>query len=261
MHFGTPPLKAMFSRYQSLVKRVARLRLAQRRTVWCPTWLGLFCIAVLLVIPAVWWWSCGESFLSVTRRLPAKVLVVEGWIGRTGIRAARAEFEEHGYQYIAPTGGLTSGFWEDGLSNYAEMAARELIRLGVPTDKIVVSATTETESHRTFESAVAVRRVLEARGIRPTTLDVFTFGPHAMRSALVFTKVLGPKTNVGVVAWLPSIYKTEPWWRSSKRAKQFLEESVGYLYEVLLNSGRRSNDPAAEEQLAGQKTAVRISNK
>jgi uncharacterized SAM-binding protein YcdF (DUF218 family) len=209
--------------------------------------LGLFCIAVLLVIPVVWWWSCGESFLSVTRRLPAKVLVVEGWIGRAGIRAARAEFEEHGYQYIAPTGGLTSGFWEDSLSNYAEKAGDELIRLGVPSDKIVIAPTTETESHRTFKSAVALRRALEARGIHPKTVDVFTFGPHAMRSVLVFAKVLGPKTDVGVIAWLPSIYKSEPWWRSSKRAKQFLEETVGYLYEVLLNSGRHSNDPGAED--------------
>jgi DUF218 domain len=154
--------------------------------VRCPSWLGSFCIAILLAIPVVWWWTYGESFISVTRPLPAEVLVVEGWIGRDGIRAAQAEFDEHGYQYIASTGGLTSGFWGDGLSNYAEMAAGELLRLGVPADKIVVAPTTETESHRTFESAMALRRVLEGRGIRPKSLNVFTFGPHAMRSGLVF---------------------------------------------------------------------------
>jgi hypothetical protein len=136
-------------------------------------------MAVLLLIPLVWCWNCGESFLSVTRRLPAEVLVVEGWIGRNGIRAARTEFDEHRYQYIITTGGMTSGFWEDGLSNYAEMAAGELLRLGVPTDKIIVAPTMETENNRTFESAIAVRPALEARGIHPKTLNVFTFGPHA----------------------------------------------------------------------------------
>ena len=251
----------MFLRCQSLVKHVTRLRLAQRRTVWCPSWLGWFCIAALLVVPMVWWLSCGESFLSVTRRLPADVLVVEGWIGPRGICAAQTEFEEHGYQYIAPTGGWTSGFWEDGLSNYAEMAAGELRRLGVPTNKIVVAPAMETESHRTFQSAVALRRALEARGIHPKTLNVFTFGPHARRSGLVFAKVLGPKTKVGIVAWLPSSYKTEAWWQSSQRSRELLEETVGYLYEVLLNSGRGSNAATHEDDVASSKTALRISNK
>jgi len=131
-------------------------------TVWCPTWLGSFCIVVFLVIPLAWWWNYGESVLSVTRRLPAEVLVVEGWIGRDGIRATRTEFDQYGYQYIVTTGGMTSGFWDDGLSNYADMAAGELIRLGVPKGKIVLARATETESHRTYESAVAVWRALEA---------------------------------------------------------------------------------------------------
>lgn len=245
----------------SQVKHVTWLRLARRRTVWCPSWLGWFCVAFLLLTPEVWWWRSGESFLSVTQRLPAEVLVVEGWIGRDGIRSAGREFVEHGYQYIVPTGCMTSGFWEDGFSNYAEMAAGELLRLGVPPDKIVVAPCKETESHRTFQSAVAVQRALEARGIRPKTVNVFTLGPHAMRSVLVFAKVLTPKTNVGVVAWLPSKYKTEPWWRSSERSRELIEETVGYLYEVLLNSGRRSNAPAAEDELAGPKTVMRFSNK
>jgi uncharacterized SAM-binding protein YcdF (DUF218 family) len=174
--------------------------------------------------------------------LPAEVLVVEGWIGRDGIRAARTEFDEHGYQYIVTSGGMTSGFWEDGLSNYAEMAAGELIRLGVPTDKIVVARATKTESHRTYESAAAVWRALEAKAIHPKTLNVFTFGPHAMRSALVFSKV-NSGADVGVVAWIPSDYAALPWWRSSDRARELLEETAGYLYEALLNSGRRSNSP------------------
>ena len=232
----------MFLWRRSLVKHTTRLRLAQRRTVWCPTWLGWFCIAAFLVTPLVWWWNCGESFLLVTRRLPAEVLVVEGWIGRDGIRAARTEFDQHGYEYIVTNGGLTSGFWEDGLSNYAEMAAGELIRLGVPTDKIVVARATETEIHRTYESAVAAWRVLEAKGIHPKALNVFTFGPHAMRSVLVFSKV-NSEADVGVVAWIPSDYAALRWWRSSDRARELLEETAGFLYEALLNSGRRSNSP------------------
>ena len=76
-------------------------------------------IASLLLTSVVGWFAYGESFLSLTQRLPADVLVVEGWIGRAGIRAAVAEFEQSGYQYIVATGGLTSGRWEDERASYA----------------------------------------------------------------------------------------------------------------------------------------------
>jgi hypothetical protein len=102
-----------------------------------------------------------------------------------------------------------------------------------------------TESHRTFESAVAVWRVLRDEGIRPNSLNLFSFGAHARRSALVFGKVFANEAKVGVIGWSPPEYKSEPWWRSSERSRELLDETVGYLYEFLLNSGRPSNSPDA----------------
>jgi hypothetical protein len=58
---------------------------------------------------------------------------------------------------------------------------------------------------------------------------------------VVFAKVNSHGAKIGVIAWLPPEYKMEPWWRSSERSKELLEETRGYLYEVLLNSGRHSN--------------------
>jgi uncharacterized SAM-binding protein YcdF (DUF218 family) len=200
-------------------------------------------MAALLVISAGWWLLCGESFLSLTQRSPADVLVVEGWIGRPGVRAAVAEFEQRGYQYIVATGGLTSGRWEDISESYAEMASAEMIRSGVPKERIVVATAKSTESGRTFESAVAVWRSLRADGINPKHINVFTFGPHARRSRLVFAKVDGPGTDVGVIAWVPPGSTDLSWWRSSERAREMLAETTGYWYEVLFNSGRTSNSP------------------
>jgi hypothetical protein len=79
---------------------------------------------------------------------------VEGWIGREGVRGAVAEFEHGGYQYIVSAGGLTSGRWEDQRESNAEMAAREMIRLGVPKERIIVATAEYTEGRRTFESAI-----------------------------------------------------------------------------------------------------------
>jgi len=196
----------------------------------------------VLLLPEIWWFSCGESYLSLTRRLPAQVLVVEGWIGFNGIRAAKAEFEERGYQYVVAAGGYTADVgWEKGGWSYAEGAQHELMRLGVPKEKIILAPSRDTETHRTYESAVAVWQALATNGIRPKTVNIFTLGPHARRSCLVFQKVYEPTTEVGVISWEPLEYQSVPWWKSSDRAKQLISESAGFIYEVLLNSGRKAN--------------------
>jgi DUF218 domain len=220
-----------------------RLRLIQRRTVWCPTLLSSFCIVALLAVSVAWWCNSGELFLRMTQRLPAEILVIEGWIGRDGVRAAGQEFEQHGYQYIITTGGRNAERWRQDRCSYAETAERELIEAGVPKDKIIVAPAKDTDSQRTYESAIAVWRALQARGIQPKSLNVFTLGAHARRSRMIFAKVYRPETEVGVIDWTPSSYEAGPWWRSSERAKELLTETAGYLFEALLDSGRGFNSP------------------
>jgi uncharacterized SAM-binding protein YcdF (DUF218 family) len=218
-----------------------RLRLFRPYTILCPTWTGSLCISSILFIVVAAWFNYGETYLAVTNRARADILVVEGWIGRNGIRAAADEFERGHYRYIVASGGLTSGRWVDKPESYAEMAAAEMIRLGIPKERIVVAISENTESHRTFATAISVWRTLRDAGIKPESLNVFTLGPHARRSALVFAKVNSHGPEIGVVGWLPPEYKTEAWWNSSDRSRDLLEETVAYLYELLLNSCRRSN--------------------
>jgi hypothetical protein len=59
----------------------------------------------------------------------------------------------------------------------------------------------------------------------------------------VYAKVFASGAQIGVVAWTPSNYKSEPWWWSISQTKCYLKEIVGYLVEVLLNGGRISNSP------------------
>jgi DUF218 domain len=238
------PARASVATFKFL-KWSLRLRFFRRCTILCPTWMGSFCIGVILFILVAAWFTYGESYLAVTDRSGADILVVEGWIGREGIRAAVDEFECGGYRFIIASGGLTSGRWEDEPASYATMAAQEMMRLGIPEERIVVARSANTESHRTFESAVAVWRTLQEARINAMALNVFTLGPHARRSALVFSKVNSPALKIGVIGWVPAKDKREPWWQSSDRSRELLDETVGYLYELLLNSGRRSNSPQA----------------
>jgi DUF218 domain len=241
-----------------LVKWPLQLRLFRRCMIWCPTWTGLWFALLLCVALVAAWVNYGESYLAFTQRSPAEILVVEGWIGRKGVGAAVDEFKRGDYHYIVCTGGLTSDRWEEQSASFAELAATEMIRLGVPKTNILVATTKITESHRTFESAVAVWRTLHEGGIDATALNVFTLGPHARRSALVFSKVNSPRVKIGVIGWVPAEYRDEPWWQSSDRSRELLDETVGYLYELLLDSGRRSNSPQAASRKCCESLALLI---
>jgi hypothetical protein len=216
--------------------------LVKRRKVWRRILSGSLCIVLVVAIPGViWLCTFGESFFSLTQRVPAEVLVVEGWIGPEGLRAAAAEFKAGGYRNIVATGGqMAEG---QDRSTYAEMAGQELLRLGIPRDKIIAAPIGQIERERTYKSAVAAWQALQEKGIHPEALNVFTLGPHARRSRLVYAKIYRPGTQVGVIAFVPASYEVEPWWRSGARTKCMLKEVVGYPFEILLNSGRGAGSP------------------
>lgn len=217
-----------------------KLGLLKKREMWWPTWKGWLLLLVLgLVVPG-WWWFRGEAFLSVTRKVEADVLVVEGWIDKEGIRTAAAEFKKGGYEWVVAAGGLTEHSWSPQRWSYAEVGAEELQRAGIDPARILQARARESDSDRTYETAVAVRRILEEHGIEPSGINVVTTGAHARRSGLVFAKVFESKDLVGVIAWLPPGFETGNWRDSSERAKEFVMESVGYAYEWVFSSGRES---------------------
>ena len=216
-------------------------RLFQRRTIWYPTRPGWMVLSAVFGMPTVLWCFFGENFLSHTERLPAEVLIVEGWIGFEGVRAAKAEFEQGGYSYIVTAGALTDGRWGPERWNYATEARALLLREGLPADKVIAAPALETVNQRTFESAAAVCRNLRFKNLHPSTVNVFTVGAHARRSRLVYAKVLPPETRVGVVSWTSVENRPGPWWNSSERAADLIKETAGWLFEALLNSGRTSN--------------------
>jgi len=213
-------------------------RFFRRRTLWWPTWPVWLFIVVVLGVPVALWASYGESFLAVTERPPADVLVVEGWVGVEGILAAKAEFERGGYRFIVTSGGEMRPRWNPDQWNYALEAHKVLLRAGVPPDRALAAPARDVESQRTFIAALAVRRVLEARVPQVKTVTVFTTRAHARRSRLVFSKALPADIPVGCIAWIPSHEGPGGWWTSSERALDLLKESVGYLFEGSLSSGR-----------------------
>jgi len=213
-------------------------RWVRPRTVWWPTWPGWLVLVAAVLLPAVWWGFRGEEFLGPTEPLRAEILVVEGWIGLDGLDAAREEFVRGGYRYLVTAGGPSGHRWDRRRWNFAESAAVALVNSGMPADFVIAAPATASPEQRTYESAMAVRAMLESRGLKPEAINVMTMASHTRRSRLVFAKVFNGRAKVGSVAWWPREYTGEPWWRSSERASDLLKETAGYAFELFFSSGR-----------------------
>jgi DUF218 domain len=203
--------------------------------------LVLFLSFILLgAPPVIWLCGWGENFFSLTRPIAADILIVEGWIGTDGIRAAATEFKRGTYRYIVTTGGTPAESDRPGHQSYAELARQELIQSGITPERIIAASMGKIEHERTFNSAVVSWQALQHSGVHPEAINVFSLGPHARRSQLVYQKVYAPDVPVGIIAFVPTWYGGKPWWLSSERRKCLLKETVGYPFELLLNSGRVS---------------------
>jgi len=218
------------------------LQLLKRRSILLPTLLGWLALgAAVALVAAVALWQ-GEAFFRLNERLPADVLVVEGWIGPEGVRAAGLEFQRGAYRYVVATGGLSDIRWSDSQWSFTQEAAKQLRLCGIPQESIIIAPPQNTASQRTFQSARAVQTRLQAVYPEAKAVNVFTLGAHARRSRLIFSEVL--TVPVGVISWVPASFGDARWWRSSSRAEDVLKETAGYFYEVLLRSGRGFGQPS-----------------
>jgi hypothetical protein len=216
-----------------------KLDLLRRRNIWWPTWKGALLLLVVFVTPvAVWAW-CGEAYLTRTERVAADTLIIESWIQADGLHAAAAEYRSGQYRHLVITGGLTGSKGALRRRSYAELALRELADAGVQREMILVAPIDDVDSQRTFAMATGVKRALASRNLHPPAVNVFTAGAHARRSQIVYQKAFGPEVKVGVISWSAAPRTGgRPWWTSSERTLELFKETIGYTYELLLDSGR-----------------------
>lgn len=214
-------------------------KLFEKRMMLWPTKVGMLCIALALVSPAALWGFFGDRYLACSDTRASKgILVVEGWISGIGIKAAADEFRTGNYDEVVAAGSYSAEQWNPQRWNFAVVAKENLIRYGVEPSKIVFAPARDVDSHRTFETALAVSDAVHSRPGKSKCVTIFTRGMHARRSRAVYSKVLGPEYQVQVISWWPSAGDSNRWWQSSERAKDFIMESIAWAYELLLDSGR-----------------------
>lgn len=205
--------------------------LFRQRQVWMPTIAGWFFLLLVCVATSILLAINLYSFLAPNEPVGARVLVVEGWLTDEEMDQAIETFRKGEYERIVTTGGPVTG-WPELIpdTDFASLAADYLAHHGVSRDLIVAVPAPESAQDRTFLSAVMFRESAKRLGITFDAVDIFSSGPHARRSRLLFQMALGQKVQVGILAATPSKFDPEAWWRTSEGVEQMFFQTFAYVW-------------------------------
>jgi hypothetical protein len=176
-----------------------------------------------------------HSFLAVQAPIRADALLIEGWVGDRVLKGAVAEYRQGDYQVIITTGiPLERGSFLSQYKNYAELTAATLIRLGIPQERIIPIPIPVTKINRTATAATIVRDWLARSNIEIEAMNIYSSDVHTRRSWLLYRKALSPSMRVGAIAYSADYYDPQWWWTSSAGFRAILNETLAYVYALLL---------------------------
>jgi hypothetical protein len=207
--------------------------LFHRREVILPTLWGWVLVLGLLGAAATLlgrhvgaWLAVSEPAISANGG-PAALLVVEGWLGDRELDDAAAYARQHSYRRVVTSGGPMQPF--NSLPSFAERAALRLSER-LPSVPVEAVPTPHTEQGRTYASAVWVRDWAQQRAVPVETIDVYSLGPHARRTRILYRLAFGEATQVGIIAGLPHDSDILHWWTTSEAAQDVLIEVVSLAW-------------------------------
>src|SRR4051812_24914494 len=106
-----------------------------RKLRWSLSLKGWCVLLLMSLVFCVFFVRGVHPFLAVQKPVPARVLVVEGWMADYDIPAVVAEFRRGNYQTMYTTGGAIH--WKNSPETYADYSAQALQNAGIPANSIV----------------------------------------------------------------------------------------------------------------------------
>jgi hypothetical protein len=156
---------------------------------------------------------------------------VEGWIPDYALVKGWEEFQKYHYKTFLTVGEpLRGGYNLDPDDDYGDLAAyklRKMIGKNIPVQPVRCP---RTRRDRTYTCGLTVKQWLADHHQTPASVTVFTVGPHARRSRLLYEKAFGPGVPIGVIALPSEDYDARRWWRSSEGVKELISEATAYFY-------------------------------
>jgi hypothetical protein len=208
------------------------MRLLRKTSVYLPTPPVLLALLGLLALVGTLVFRNAGVYLSPTEPTGSGTLLIEGWVDRKGFAQAVATYRNGRYTRLVTTGGPYFLDCDRDDAGYAAQVAKLARDSGLRDGELAVIRVSNTRGDRTRTAAVATARWLQAQPGLQSSLDVYSEGPHARRSWLVYRRELEPLgMRVGIIAASPD-WSTATWWRQSEGVKAVVSEAAGWLWET-----------------------------
>ena len=210
---------------------ILRMALVKRKMRWGLTPLGWLSLAILGF--AVF---CGVvigiyPFLAVNEPVQGDILVVEGWLPDYALEDVVKWFRSHDYRLLVTTGGPhCKGHYLLQYKTSAELTAAILIQLGLDENRVKALPVPLVSMNRTYGSALLVKEWLADSVPSIKAFDIYSQGPHARRTRLLFEKVFGNEIDIGIIAAPDEEYDPQRWWMTSAGFRTVIDETLAYLY-------------------------------
>ena len=172
-----------------------------------------------------------HPFLALNARIDGDIMVVEGWVPDYALQKAVDDFQNGSYKLLVTIGGpLAQGSYLAEYGSSAELAAATITKIGFDANVLVPIPTPCVDRDRTYASAIELNKWLDSANMNIESLDIYSFGPHARRSWLLFQYVFDPDIAVGIVAVENRSYDSRKWWKTSSGVRTVMSEVIAYFY-------------------------------
>ncbi len=210
---------------------IKKIPLFVKRNCWRPTFWGwLFIFVVIGLLFRVWMGTVCE-YLTVNKPVPAKIMVIEGWVEDYALKEAMEYYKRNNYKHLIITG-LPLKHWEDFVifPNTARAAAAVLKTYGFKDSIYEAVIPPSVYIDRTYNTAVATRMLLSKHSDWGKSFNIFSVGVHSRRTLLMFKRAFGDTYKIGIIAATDRTFNPKRWWTTSKGFRNVSNEFVAYLF-------------------------------
>jgi hypothetical protein len=187
-------------------------------------------IAIIIVFLLAGFVAGVHPFMSITNRVQADLLLVEGWLSSEELCRAVEESHSGNYQLVVTTGGPLQVGDRNDWSSYAERARATLVGCGIDPARVAAVIAPAANRDQSTRNALAFRSWLRSSEASYTGVNVLTSGIHGRRSRALYRRLLASESPVGVISIGETRYRTSLWFLSPMAIRKVVRNTGGYFY-------------------------------